>query len=622
MPLPSSIGRWLAAASSRAGLTVLALTVPFTVWVFTSVGTDDTEAAQATPGTDSDPTSLLWWAPLLVLVVFADLLWRHRTTASEPSDPSAPRRFRRVAVVLACAAVGVCLVALPFNAFPWTAGPPQDFTPSVRASGLWMVAVLTAVGAALFLGTLVTAARHPSHTLAGVPAGALAVLAAALLIEPLAAYRPIVHSETGRAEGEAPPVPNEVTRVGWTWQPPEHTAVQQVRAGVRGPVIVLDDGLVALDGTTGQELWTYRAPYSPLEGAAVFDDGAEQAHVTFEPQIEGQPMHRVVLDTITGQILDQGPFSQKPPPSFVRPYQTPDTYLHAHEGVLTATTPAGEAKWRRALGHYDPDRACLMDTGSVRFHQGQVFVGELCADRDPDQEPAWADLEWGERHEEALQGGTASVFALDMDTGRENWRREWRIRPQESPPILFWGGQPRPGATPVILTDERVLDAETGQDRLPDLPVDLLNIDPYGIVDEDAFLHADSEGATLVERGHPDDPIVLHHADATGEVVDTTTLENSDAGWRLSEGIALEEALVAAEVTSTSGRGVPTVLVGGRGEDVQRIALEGPRLDGDRNDWYSTPHLLVPVPGAVVSYLDLGDDPEGTELGTVSGLVP
>ncbi|MFD3683932.1 hypothetical protein ACFWTE_03790 [Nocardiopsis sp. NPDC058631] len=274
---------------------------------------------------------------------------------------------------------------------------------------------------------------------------------------------------------------------------------------------------------------------------------------------------------------------------------------------------------------------CVRETTVEGTLEGgdQIFLGELCADHDPDQEPAWTDLDRAEQRDEAVEAGTASVVALDVATGQENWRREWPTHPQESTPILFWGGHPRPGATPVLVTGERVLDATTGQDRLPDLPVDLLDIDQFGIVDEDSFPHADSAGAVLVERGHPDEPsepIVLHHADATGEVVDTTVLENSEPGRLLSEGVVLEDALVAAGVEYTAGLGVPTVLVGGLGreitaENTRRIPLGG-ELDRDRNGWYGGPHRLVPVPGALVSYLDLGEDPEGADLTAVYGLVP
>lgn len=164
---PSAAGRWLAATSGRAGLAVLALTVPFAIWVFTSVDVDDPEAAQTTPrGAPADEimVSSLWWMPFVVLVLFAGLVWRHRVGTAGDADTHAFQEHALHLTLLAFGAAGVCAAAVPFDALPWTAGSPEDFVSSARATGLWMVAVLTAVGMFLFLGSLASSAQRSSQT--------------------------------------------------------------------------------------------------------------------------------------------------------------------------------------------------------------------------------------------------------------------------------------------------------------------------------------------------------------------------------------------------------------------------------------------------------------------------
>ncbi len=45
-----------------------------------------------------------------------------------------------------------------------------------------------------------------------------------------------------------------VTRVGWEWRPPMGTEATDVLPGGNGPLILLRDGAVALDGTDGEDL--------------------------------------------------------------------------------------------------------------------------------------------------------------------------------------------------------------------------------------------------------------------------------------------------------------------------------------------------------------------------------
>ncbi|QRN79534.1 MAG: hypothetical protein JK586_14895, partial [Nocardiopsis sp. BM-2018] len=207
----------------------------------------------------------------MVLCVFGIVLVRHlRGQGAEP-DPVQPRSRSRehllFPVFLVVTAVVFVFVALPTDSLPPLASP-RDFTASEQAIALWGVAVLVALGTVLSLGVLVGPRGKPRGLWwVGAPAGALVVVLVAGLVAPLSEYRPVTHTFLSEAPGEPAPVPTDVSEVGWTWTAPENTEVVRVDAGSHGPVVVLRDGLIALDGRTGDELWTHRArySYSPLD---------------------------------------------------------------------------------------------------------------------------------------------------------------------------------------------------------------------------------------------------------------------------------------------------------------------------------------------------------------------
>ncbi|RKS06279.1 hypothetical protein DFP74_1907 [Nocardiopsis sp. Huas11] len=74
-----------------------------------------------------------------------------------------------------------------------------------------------------------------------------------------------------------PSAPQEVTHaseVAWEWEAPEESLLRNVLAGSAGAVMVLGDGVVALDGATGEELWHYRKPDASVASAATTPDGS------------------------------------------------------------------------------------------------------------------------------------------------------------------------------------------------------------------------------------------------------------------------------------------------------------------------------------------------------------
>ncbi|MBE3000912.1 PQQ-binding-like beta-propeller repeat protein [Nocardiopsis sp. HNM0947] len=61
---------------------------------------------------------------------------------------------------------------------------------------------------------------------------------------------------------------DSVSGVAWEWEPEYPHEFSAVRSGVAGPVLELDDGVVALDAESGEELWHYRVEDRQLSQAA------------------------------------------------------------------------------------------------------------------------------------------------------------------------------------------------------------------------------------------------------------------------------------------------------------------------------------------------------------------
>src|SRR5699024_11273280 len=66
----------------------------------------------------------------------------------------------------------------------------------------------------------------------------------------------------GRIE-QAPEV-TSVSHVAWEWDAPEGGVLRDVLAGTGGAIMVLSDGDIGVDGTTGTEQWRYRSPDDSL----------------------------------------------------------------------------------------------------------------------------------------------------------------------------------------------------------------------------------------------------------------------------------------------------------------------------------------------------------------------
>ncbi|MGQ4271682.1 hypothetical protein [Nocardiopsis changdeensis] len=594
-----------------AGIGVTAAAVVFGVWAFTLPPGAPPE------GPHEDVRNGVFAVPV-ALITATVVAFAAGYRMSRPEEPP-PRSLVLWSAGAAALAVLCSVPAFPADSFAPTADPTV-FGESERTLALWAVLPLVSLGAVLFLaGSATWPERARRYRYGGLAAGALVVALCAALVGPAARYRPLEHTFLDAAPGTAPEVPTDITRAGWTWRSPESTAVRRVEAGTHGPLVVLDDGLVGLAGETGEVLWTYRRPYSPVLETGVLPDGPERAYVVHAPHPQEEPSAgetewiRTVLDTATGRVVEEGPFEEReadgPAFSVARFPQHSPSHISEWNEVLTFYDPFGGGEWRLPVGSSDPDRACTADTGGLAVQEGVVLVGAQCTDRDPGAEPRWADLEYGEQRDEMERlGERAVVTGYDLATGELLWRDERPGDPDKAAPILVLGGPARPGTDPVVLTSDVALNVHTGEE-VGIVPDHLLFADG-GIPDRSAYLRLDTGGAVVMEDPGGSEPVLMHRTSAAGEVVGTTEL--SQRYEEVARGLPLGEAMVGTQ-------GSDTVLVidldGAAGGEPRRIGIgAGPGVGRA---------LVVPVPGAVVAY-SRRDSDIGVGVGSVvvNGLVP
>lgn len=129
--------------------------------------------------------------------------------------------------------------------------------------------------------------------------GATALVAAVTV--PLAARSDAwtLHATTADAATMADvPFPASVSKIGWSTTIPG-TVREAVAAGL-GAVLRVDDGVVGLDGTTGNVRWSYRRPGAQVEQLHVSPGGSALA-IVFAGEEDTNLSLLVVLDAVTGQ---------------------------------------------------------------------------------------------------------------------------------------------------------------------------------------------------------------------------------------------------------------------------------------------------------------------------------
>ncbi|GAA3740056.1 uncharacterized protein YjeT (DUF2065 family) [Spinactinospora alkalitolerans] len=536
----------------------------------------------------------------------------------------------RVAAVLA----GFALV--------WATYPTRHLAPAVRngdyrmfpgmVTELWIGVCLVALGLVLLCsGSSLLLPQSWKRALTGLTAGILAVILLWGMTPPLTRFLMVEHA-VAKTVGDPAPVPADISRVGWSWQP-EHR-VMGVERGPRGPIVRYADGFVALDGADGEELWTYRLPYARQVETGVFAGDERYAYLLYvaEPELETRTM--VVLDTATGEVVRNAPMPElgEDAPS-KGPHLTPDlrVFLVQEDGgavVVAHATDSAERIWEFPLEDSTPERLCRWDgNDGIREHGDRVLVARLCLDEehlpDHDRSAALANMD-------VPDDAVESVVALDTATGQQVWRREWTPDDLSTGDLPYVGGtREGRGAEPVAVTEGGTFTLATGEPvRVrPEKPGDPRR-------HRDHTLAIDTAGAVVLREAvlrleEAEKPALVLRTDAAGEVVQRTELAPDIVGRYLESVHVLDEVLVAPHVerddsTENPIRALAAVPLGAEvGEDdLVWIDFGGERLPETPDSRQTQAlHRTLAVPGAVVSYV-IDPNESGSDLSPLHGLVP
>ncbi|WP_017572519.1 outer membrane protein assembly factor BamB family protein [Nocardiopsis halotolerans] len=515
-------------------------------------------------------------------------------------------------------------VGFPGHSFATTADGAREYDPSPAAASMWLVVCMVALGCLLMLPSARPPRLRPFRvSLSFATAGVLAVVLVTGLVS-MVAFPREPHTVAGEM-GEPASVPESVSRVGWSWSPPLGVGVEEVRAGTHGPLVLLEDGVVSLDGPTGEELWSFRRPRDWDRNVWVDDEHVYVRYAQGDPPPEEEtetdagPVERttVVLDIATGEVLDEF------------------TALEPDEGRLVAVTP--EARIERFVTYPGGEvvlRGSSLDGDGKLWSRTLVTPGEgqMCRHDDPRRYGnllvtlhGCASGLWEERgyvpfrdvfllQQDPVE---ATVTAVDVTTGEEAWRHEWVTEPEEWPADLVGGHSPVGDGTPVIALERwdgdpelLLLDAATGE-RLDHLPDFMLDEDGTRSEDYGGVVRIDTEGSVVHEI--PGYGALIHRADASGEITATADLGDINAETAVDDIVALEDMALIPRMRD------PYDL-----EDQQTkvaVAPFGETVTWDTVQWLDPDGRflvdMLAVPGAVVVHTD-GDYEEPL----VEGLVP
>jgi hypothetical protein len=131
------------------------------------------------------------------------------------------------------------------------------------------------------------------------------VLVTGVFVAPRVADRlwPVDHQVAATTVGDLD-IPGTVSEVGWEWQPPPGQTIRDMYPAVSGVVAVVSDGVVGINGVTGEEVWHYRRTDSGVQSHSVTPDGRSVA-ITFSSESTGDAEgleKTIVLDAADGSL--------------------------------------------------------------------------------------------------------------------------------------------------------------------------------------------------------------------------------------------------------------------------------------------------------------------------------
>lgn len=484
---------------------------------------------------------------------------------------------------------------------------------AIAATVVWLIAghgladgwhPMGVVVCALAVGLLLmlTVVRRPSlesrtRSLTSFGAGALVVVLVGAILPVLVEGDD--RSETRHVIAEDPPeaapVPERVAGVGWSWEPEGSAQIERVVRGEHGPLAVLGDGVVSLDGTDGSEVWSYRRPAGESVNVRT---AYGQVYLT---DTSGTTE---VLDRATGESLAE--YTGVPNEDsegdvghvmgWSGAVRVHDDQRDGEPGMSAWDAESGEELWFRRLA---PEEGLVCEGGSPNVRRDTVVYAIACVGED---DFAASDSEYLLLH--AAERAEFRVVSVDLRTGEELWSHEREDREEMFVPRHPWIGPAQGDGGKVLVVEgglaavpALLLDPETGEELLH-LTEERSEVE--------FVLDADADGATVLYSENYAGTEILH-IDMEGN--HTEVVEEGGAYLdRYLETFALLPEQLLAFSGNEEGAQVLVASPGGTlGEGLDnRIALESRK----------PVEQLVTTPGGVTVLMDEFSD---THL---EGLVP
>lgn len=315
---------------------------------------------------------------------------------------------------------------------------------------------------------------------------------------------------TGDTAPESTPVPQEVSGVAWEWEAPEGTVVREVAPGPAGPILLTEHGAIALDGSTGEELWGFTT--SDPDGfdtrAGVTPGGGRTVLFQIRHAQEGAINQVTILDSATGQIDHEFEYRVEgdvyqsagagtdpaPDPGALSEHTWPEP---TQGGLLARNLQDGDIAWE-----YTPAAGC-----SIRSQPYGVNLDPytIASTADLYLVPVHCDPEHQDTagHEPSIES-TGRLIALDAATGEPAWPAITDVVFQMRSDLPEYGFR-----TTFTLDVEQssVLVETTSGDRVFDLESGRPRGDGFEALSEEGYSYGDltfldSERATVI-TGYP-----------------------------------------------------------------------------------------------------------------------
>ncbi|MEV2274709.1 PQQ-binding-like beta-propeller repeat protein [Nocardiopsis sp. NPDC049922] len=602
-----------------------------------SVEGEDLETANNTP----------WWWVAVLLGAFVLVPVVRRGLRDPDPGPAERHGWGRTVFLLVVSALSVGVTVTSFSPEPFVAlaQEPRNYGPDPVGVSLWAVPLTVSLGLVLTVAAGYRPRLLPAdRSMPFFAAGLVLVVLFEVALRAATLYQPTEHTVADAFPDAPAPVPTDVGEVGWTWEPPEGVAVQAVEPGPLGPLLLLDDGVVALDGASGDQLWSYRHPYSQVS-ARVVADGA-RAVITRQPSADQYDDRRVTeIDTATGRITRESAVpslrseGEELRLSFLAATADLRLYEWSEPGepyrISARDARSSEEAWAFTLPN-EGDRACAADYG-WRAGENVLLVHDLlvvlygCADADQleDNRFLWdvaADPD---------ASFTVTTAALDTASGEVVWKHEWEAAGENDYDLATHHPQPGSDVGPVVVVDSdhgrglpRVLDPRDGT-LVNEVPPELTASGTGMAEGFEGLVHADSTGTVLLTQdddgwegpGRP--PWEFVRASPDGEVIGTALLQEEtvysddvETAVMLGDAVAVLTRKPRDEAQDERALSAAVVGFGNEVGETVWIELAQEHTDTDfAEDFWEDRARLLPVPGAVIAYV------RDSEPAAVYGLV-